>query len=606
MLAEPGRPAAGQRVAGRRHVADRHVAVGEAQHRDRDPGLGRGALHPVRQVRARLPARGDSRQGLRPGALAGAPPTFKHVPYKRRGVSRGAATRSRSRPKTAPAAAVREVCPAKDKTESAAQGARHGAAGAAARRRARQLRVLPRRCPRSIGPRVKRRRQEHAVPAAAVRVLRRVRRLRRNAVPQAADAAVRRPRGHRERDRLLVDLRRQPADDAVHDQRATAAGRPGRTRCSRTTPSSARHAAGARSARSARPRAAGASSRRSCPPGSPTRSSPPISATEAGIQAQRERVAAAAQRRLGERCRIRPRRRDELEPLADYLVKKSVWIVGGDGWAYDIGYGGLDHVLASGANVNVLVLDTEVYSNTGGQESKATPIGAVAKFAVGRQARRQEGPRPDGDDLRPRLRRAGRVGRQRRADAEGVLEAEAYDGPSLIIAYSHCIAHGYDMANGLEHQQLAVESGYWPLYRYDPRRATRREPAGARFAGAEGGRLDADGQRNALPAHRSAGSRALPRLVARAQQQIQDGSRSIRSWPAGREATHEADDALPRADAGASVHAGRLSARGSPRHGAAARRRRRLGDRDALAVRRADQPRALPAASSCWPCRTRR
>ena len=137
-----------------------------------------------------------------------------------------------------------------------------------------------------------------------------------------------------------------------------------------------------------------------------------------------------------------------------------MWIVGGDGWAYDIGYGGLDHVLASGRNVNVLVLDTEVYSNTGGQASKATPLGAVAKFAAARQDDAEEGSRPAGDRVRQRLRRAGRDGRRSRSRrCEAFREAEAYDGPSLVIAYSHCIAHGIDMRNGIDQQTAPWPAG---------------------------------------------------------------------------------------------------------------------------------------------------
>ena len=186
--------------------------------------------------------------------------------------------------------------------------------------------------------------------------------------------------------------------------------------------------------------------------------------TEAGIRAQRGRVAA-----LREKLRAlkQPEGRD-LEALADALVKRSVWIVGGDGWAYDIGYGGLDHVLASGRNVNVLVLDTEVYSNTGGQMSKATPRGAVAKFAAGGKPLVKK-------DLALLDMTYGNIYVARVAmganDAHTVrafLEAEAFDGPSLIIAYSHCIAHGYDMVHGLEQQKAAVISGYWPLIRYNP------------------------------------------------------------------------------------------------------------------------------------------
>jgi pyruvate-ferredoxin/flavodoxin oxidoreductase len=154
--------------------------------------------------------------------------------------------------------------------------------------------------------------------------------------------------------------------------------------------------------------------------------------------------------------------------LADLLVKKSVWIMGGDGWAYDIGYGGLDHVIASGINVNILVLDTEVYSNTGGQMSKATPRGAVAKFAAsGKPGKRK--------DLGRLAMSYGNVyvaqiamGSSDAQTVKAIIEAEAYDGPSIIIAYSHCIAHGINMQNGLDQQKLAVDSGYWPLYRYNP------------------------------------------------------------------------------------------------------------------------------------------
>jgi pyruvate-ferredoxin/flavodoxin oxidoreductase len=154
--------------------------------------------------------------------------------------------------------------------------------------------------------------------------------------------------------------------------------------------------------------------------------------------------------------------------LTDYLVKKSVWIMGGDGWAYDIGYGGLDHVLASGKNVNILVLDTEVYSNTGGQCSKATPRGAVAKFAAaGKPAAKK--------DLGLMAMSYGNVyvakvamGANDQHTLRAFLEAEAYDGPSIIIAYSHCIAHGINMGTAMQNQKAAVDSGYWQLYRYNP------------------------------------------------------------------------------------------------------------------------------------------
>jgi pyruvate-ferredoxin/flavodoxin oxidoreductase len=186
--------------------------------------------------------------------------------------------------------------------------------------------------------------------------------------------------------------------------------------------------------------------------------------TDAGIAGQRERVAILKQRLASSPD---PRAKNLLS-LADSLVRKSVWIMGGDGWAYDIGYGGLDHVLASGRNVNVLVLDTEVYSNTGGQSSKSTPRAAVAKFA-------SNGKNLPKKDLGLIAMAYGYVyvahiamGSSDAQTLKAILEAEAYDGPSLIIAYSHCINHGIDMRKGLEQQRLAVASGIWPLFRYNP------------------------------------------------------------------------------------------------------------------------------------------
>ncbi len=167
---------------------------------------------------------------------------------------------------------------------------------------------------------------------------------------------------------------------------------------------------------------------------------------------------------------------ERLLPIADYLVKKSVWALGGDGWAYDIGYGGLDHVLSMDRNVNVMVLDTEVYSNTGGQQSKATPLGASAKFAVaGKEIAKK--------DLDMEAMSYGHVyvaqiafGSNMNHAVKAMREAEAYPGPSLVIAYSPCIAHGYDLAQGVEHQKLLVETGLWPLYRFDPRRPAEGQP----------------------------------------------------------------------------------------------------------------------------------
>ena len=192
---------------------------------------------------------------------------------------------------------------------------------------------------------------------------------------------------------------------------------------------------------------------------------------EAGIAAQRDRVARLKQALAG----LDDPRARNLEAVADALVQKSVWIVGGDGWAYDIGYGGLDHVLASGRNVNVLVLDTEVYSNTGGQASKSTPMGAVAKFAAKGKALPKK-------DLGLMAMAYGYVYVAKVAFGAGdqhtltaFREAEAFDGPSIIMALSPCIAHGYDLALGLEQQQKAVKSGAWQLYRFDPSRAARGE-----------------------------------------------------------------------------------------------------------------------------------
>jgi pyruvate-ferredoxin/flavodoxin oxidoreductase len=185
---------------------------------------------------------------------------------------------------------------------------------------------------------------------------------------------------------------------------------------------------------------------------------------ETGIAEQRARVTELKTKLQG----LKTPDALELLTVADSLVRKSVWLVGGDGWAYDIGFGGLDHVLGSGRNVNVLVLDTEVYSNTGGQMSKATPRAAVAKFATG-------GKQNSKKDLAMEAVSYGSVyvarvamGANDTHTVKAFLEAEAHDGPSLIIAYSHCIAHGYDMSMGLDQQKKAVLSGYWPLLRYNP------------------------------------------------------------------------------------------------------------------------------------------
>ena len=187
--------------------------------------------------------------------------------------------------------------------------------------------------------------------------------------------------------------------------------------------------------------------------------------TDSEIAAQRARVE-MLRRALGD-PKDAPAR--DLLAVAEYLVRRSLWIIGGDGWAYDIGAGGLDHVLAQDRDVNILVLDTEVYSNTGGQASKATPLAATAKFAAA-------GKRTPRKDLALQAIASGYVyvaqvalGGGAEQTIQALRDAEAYDGPSLVLAYSHCIAHGFDLRDGMKQQHRAVASGYWPLFRYDPR-----------------------------------------------------------------------------------------------------------------------------------------
>jgi pyruvate-ferredoxin/flavodoxin oxidoreductase len=194
---------------------------------------------------------------------------------------------------------------------------------------------------------------------------------------------------------------------------------------------------------------------------------------EAGISEQRARV----KELQGKLAGLDSAQAKSLTLVADYLVKKSVWCLGGDGWAYDIGFGGLDHVIASGRNINILVMDTEVYSNTGGQASKSTPFGSVAKFAAAGKATGKK-------DLGMIAMGYGNVyvaqiasGSRDGHTVKAFAEAESYDGPSLIIAYSHCIAHGYNLNYGPAQQKAAVESGHWPLYRFDPRIAEEGKPA---------------------------------------------------------------------------------------------------------------------------------
>ena len=190
---------------------------------------------------------------------------------------------------------------------------------------------------------------------------------------------------------------------------------------------------------------------------------------EAGVHAQRQRIA-QLQSQLS---KLSSPEASHLLALSENLSRKSVWIIGGDGWAYDIGYGGLDHVLASGRNVNILVLDTEVYSNTGGQTSKATPRGAVAKFSSGGKPTAKKDLALLAMDYANVYVAHIAYGAKDIQTLRAFLEAEAHDGPSLIIAYSPCIAHGVDLSNNHRQQDLAVRSGHWPLFRFDPERISQ-------------------------------------------------------------------------------------------------------------------------------------
>ncbi len=189
-----------------------------------------------------------------------------------------------------------------------------------------------------------------------------------------------------------------------------------------------------------------------------------VQKTENQIEEQRDRIVVLKTALKS----IKDPKAAELLETADYLAKKSVWIMGGDGWAYDIGYGGLDHVLASGKNVNILVLDTQVYSNTGGQQSKATMTGAVAKFAAGGKAAMPKDLAAMAIAYQNVYVAKVALGANDKATTKAFIEAEAYDGPSIIIAYSHCVAHGYDLKYGMDQQKRAVDSGLWPIFRFNP------------------------------------------------------------------------------------------------------------------------------------------
>ena len=367
-----------------------------------------------------------------------------------------------------------EACPETKDGEPAAQGDRH----------ARRTRRCARRSARSSssssgsarrGPRARCGSTSRASQflRAAVRVLRRLRRLRRDAVPQAAHAALRRPGADRQRHRLLVDLRRQPADHAR--TRRTRDGR-GPAWANSLFEDNAEFGLGMRLARRQARRARRASCcAQSAPDGrrAPRGRAPRRAdqSTEAGIGAQRERVAVAATPARGQRA---PEAR-RLAALADHLVRRA-----SGSWAATAGpttsaTAGSITCSRKRRDVNVLVLDTEVYSNTGGQASKATPLGAAAKFATNGKATAKK-------DLALLAMTYGTAYVARVAlgakDAQTVAafrEAESFPGTSILIAYSHCIAHGYELEHGLSQQRAAVESGYWPLLRYDPRRAAKGE-----------------------------------------------------------------------------------------------------------------------------------
>ena len=325
-----------------------------------------------------------------------------------------------------------------------------------------------------------RQRARRAVSRAAVRVLGRLRRVRRDALSQAHVAALRRPAADRERHGLLVDLRREPADDAVgRERRRPRAGvgqlaLRGQRRVRPRLPPRHRQPDRAGASPCTETRAA---HRRRPGDGDP--------AGAAGHRVGLPRAAPARGRAEGQARGRDGRGRGQSARRRGLPRAATVWIVGGDGWAYDIDYGGLDHVLASGKDVNILVLDTEVYSNTGGQASKATPLGASAKFAAAGKTTPRK-------DLAMMAIAYGNVyvaqiamGANTSRPSWPCARRRPTPAPSLILAYSQCIAHGTDMRHGMKQAARAVASGYWPLFRYDPTmRATGHEPVPARLAAA--------------------------------------------------------------------------------------------------------------------------
>ncbi len=451
--------------AGRRNLPDRDCAVGATDDRHRAARLGPRHLHRLRQVHDLVPPHRHPDEGLRarrPQRRTGDVPV-EVVPLAR--PARPSAHHPGGARRLHGLRGLRRRVPGALEGAGQPQGARHGTGGSPAPGHAADLRLLqgdPVPRSRRTGPR-----HDQGQPSArtALRVLGRMRRLRRDAVPPPAHPAVRRSHGGGERNRVFVDLRRQSPDDTVeHERRRSRTGvvelalRGQRRVRPRSTPGQ----------RDPRDRGAPSAQRAHRPgrvPISPTRSSMPSSGPTPTSAPNANGCRADPPRALHDASDWRERR---LYELADELVRTSTWIVGGDGWAYDIGYSGLDHVLATGRDVNVLVLDTEVYSNTGGQASKATARGAVAKFAAAGK------PIPK-KDLGATGRQYGNVfvgqvaiGASEQQTVRTLLEADAWPGPSLVIAYSTCIAHGIDMSKSISHMKEAVQSGYWPLYRFHP------------------------------------------------------------------------------------------------------------------------------------------
>ena len=449
------------------HLSVGDGPMGEAEHRRQRPCLEARALHPVRKLRHGVPACRDSRARLRPPVAGRRARRFRVGSAWRAAGFPTCATRFRSRSRTAPgASSASRHAPCK----SPGAGGRAAPSAWPRRRRSasrnaesRVLRHASRKPPAHLDAELVKASQfltplfEFSGACAGC-----------GETPylEAPHPALRRPRARRQCHRLLVDLWRQSAHDPLVGQQAEGAGRRGQTRCSRTTPSSGSGSGCLSTSSATRPSACLQSLAPHLGPALVRDLLEARQISTAG-RSTRSGIASPPSRRRWRRSTMPTARRPA--HVAKHLVRKSVWIVGGDGWAYDIGYGGLDHVLASGRNVNILVLDTEVYSNTGGQASKSTPRGGVAKFAAGGKAGPQEGSRPDGDGLRQRLRRASRHGRLLTADdgrdarSRGATTDRRSSSPTATASRTASTC-----GSGCGQQKLAVASGHWPLYRFKP------------------------------------------------------------------------------------------------------------------------------------------